>query len=1291
MERRKRLHIDAAIPRCISMYMKQRQFLPGDTTSNARSPFSFIWRVFGIRHAALFWLLAGLLVPAMPAQAQPTVVSVVPANDATEVPGDAPVVFTFSINMNTTLTFAYFFSDSGVVTTTATWSADGKRMTNTPLSSFPGSSTITWMVTGQSAAGVTLGGTTFGSFTTGSGGPIIVSVSPATGSTNVSLTAPVVFTFSTNMNTTACLAMFFDDMGSPVAVTASWNAAGTQLTNTPTPPFTANTYILWLVSGEDVLGRELGGTVNGTFQTSAGDSTTPTLVSNSPTNNAAGVLTNLPVLFKFNVPMDTNLTVAQFHEASVPSQLLSVTPSWSEDQTMLWCSPNPAFPAGKVIVWNLQGQAAAGEAFAGATGSFTTAGGGNEPITFSVLLSRGERTEQVNTNLFEFAGQEFRAVAGDVTLCSLVVATPAHATNTLSVTDTPGVMEFIDRDTEATSFATNYPAGDYHFFVNATGTASAATLGLSDGLLPAAPRLLNWQDPPRTALAQPLSLQWNWNTGGAAVDYVRLSIEQDGRIVFATPPPDRDGALNAASNSVVVPAGVFTNAGSAEVSISTFSYTGLDTNSIAGVTVHAARHRTTTFELAVVDGTTPPPFLRTTNLVGVPVGEAVMYPLRTTNGAGAKQFSKIGGSLPAGLTLGSDGTLEGQASSAGTFNATLRLTDLLGQTTTQSLQVVTMEFQSPVSPWLENVAVGNGNTVRFDLVGGAGADCQVERSTNLLTWTPYLTTNPPTDQLTLQVPVDSRTAFFRARGSGSPPPTSNPLTVAPVLNSNLIASAEIDVFGGTLRLTNSAGYVFTLNVPPGALDWPETITMTDIAQIGGLPLSGGLQAAVDLQPEGLMFNLPARLDIQYPGPINTNAVTAFGALSGGKEFALDYSTISNQTVSLDLLHFTMAGAGSGTGSGAQNVPSDPMAAARQEINQARQECLADPECSLDSHNEKLLKLFIQYADQTVIPKLKQAGQNASDGVLDDALYTWLEWCRQLQLLGLAGNLDGADQSGSELGKRMIRATGLASQAVFNGITKACQDCLEHDIWRTRRMFDLARMAELLGWNYSQKAFDCAQKCLVFELKIESEIEAKNSKGTFKAHTKAIAKLKPIQEDGDGGFWAQVVLRMFKGTGKWNISWVEDKADCAITSAPSQGKIVTPMVRIHLYKERRSWIPGTGELISYVFDPDLEVMLSASESLMPDEGRVAHCPKAEPQSLAGFFGPLFLGLHASEYVSPRPGSLDAELWGGPVLRMKGFQQSGAGNVIFSKAYFNSGTDGETVVNENTLVELRHTPK
>ncbi len=121
--------------------------------------------------AALALVLVGGLAPLSAALAQPSIVSTIPANAATGVSPSAPVVFTFSTAMDTSLTTAQFFDTSGSSpAATASWSTDGTRMTNTPTPPFPNNDMVFWIVSGQDVAGNSLFQPSSGMFTTGSSG-----------------------------------------------------------------------------------------------------------------------------------------------------------------------------------------------------------------------------------------------------------------------------------------------------------------------------------------------------------------------------------------------------------------------------------------------------------------------------------------------------------------------------------------------------------------------------------------------------------------------------------------------------------------------------------------------------------------------------------------------------------------------------------------------------------------------------------------------------------------------------------------------------------------------------------------------------------------------------------------------------------------------------------------------------------------------------------------------------------------------------------------------------------------
>ncbi|MEJ5240240.1 MAG: hypothetical protein WHS87_03495 [Anaerolineales bacterium] len=103
------------------------------------------------------------------------------------------------------------------------------------------------------------------------------------------------------------------------------------------------------------------------------------------------------------------------------------------------------------------------------------------------------------------------------------------------------------------------------------------------------------------------------------------------------------------------------------------------------------------------------------------------------------------------------------------------------------------------------------------------------------------------------------------------------------------ATSVIGPAGGTLSVTSPDEVTFTLIVPAGALDAEMPITLTPIQSIDGLPLSGGLLGAVRIEPEGLLLDMPALLQISLPGDRTVpdgNLALGFAFEEEGREFHL---------------------------------------------------------------------------------------------------------------------------------------------------------------------------------------------------------------------------------------------------------------------------------------------------------------------------------------------------------------------------------------------------------------------
>lgn len=101
--------------------------------------------------------------------------------------------------------------------------------------------------------------------------------------------------------------------------------------------------------------------------------------------------------------------------------------------------------------------------------------------------------------------------------------------------------------------------------------------------------------------------------------------------------------------------------------------------------------------------------------------------------------------------------------------------------------------------------------------------------------------------------------------------------------------AVIGPQGGEISVTDSNGVIYTLSVPPDALQFDVTITLKPISGIPDLPLSGGLMAAVFIEPESLVFDVPATLKMTPPAGVPAAAgplALAFAFEAEGQEFHL---------------------------------------------------------------------------------------------------------------------------------------------------------------------------------------------------------------------------------------------------------------------------------------------------------------------------------------------------------------------------------------------------------------------
>ncbi|HEU5210735.1 MAG TPA: hypothetical protein VFU06_15175 [Longimicrobiales bacterium] len=129
-----------------------------------------------------------------------------------------------------------------------------------------------------------------------------------------------------------------------------------------------------------------------------------------------------------------------------------------------------------------------------------------------------------------------------------------------------------------------------------------------------------------------------------------------------------------------------------------------------------------------------------------------------------------------------------------------------------------------------------------------------------------------------------------------------------VVGDNVPVTTTIDTSGGVVVATGKDGTRYTLTVPKHALPGPVEITVTPLAALEGVPLSGTI-AAASLEPHGLVFQRPAELTIVAPGAVTADAV---GLSHQDEDVHLVPARVSGDTARVWLAHFSSGGAGNGT-------------------------------------------------------------------------------------------------------------------------------------------------------------------------------------------------------------------------------------------------------------------------------------------------------------------------------------------------------------------------------------------
>ncbi|MDI6792638.1 MAG: Ig-like domain-containing protein [bacterium] len=228
----------------------------------------------------------------------PVITGISPERDATGVGLDQPVIVTFSKPMDTN---SFSFSDTLLGDWWPSWNEADTQAT---IYHYPFKDATTYCVeitAGTDKDGNSLPNLPYDWCFTTVGLPVITSVSPNHGDTEVGLDQPVIVTFSNPMNTDSFA--FADTL--PGGWWPGWNEADTQVTIYHNSFQDSTTYAFEITGGQDKAGNELTGLPYTWSFTTVAIEPPPVITGVSPERNAAGVGLTQPVIITFSKPMDT--------------------------------------------------------------------------------------------------------------------------------------------------------------------------------------------------------------------------------------------------------------------------------------------------------------------------------------------------------------------------------------------------------------------------------------------------------------------------------------------------------------------------------------------------------------------------------------------------------------------------------------------------------------------------------------------------------------------------------------------------------------------------------------------------------------------------------------------------------------------------------------------------------------------------------------------------------------------------------------------------------------------------
>ena len=345
----------------------------------------------------------------------------------------------------------------------------------------------------------------------------------------------------------------------------------------------------------------------------------------------------------------------------------------------------------------------------------------------------------------------------------------------------------------------------------------------------------------------------------------------------------------------------------------------------------------------------------------------------------------------------------------------------------------------------------------------------------------------------------------------------DPVKVAPTLDDDRAVTQVVGLAGGTIAATAADGTVFTLAIPADSLRQASRITMTPVARLDGLPFGDGTDVTVDLQPSGLVFDVPATLTIAPARPIPEGEQILYGYSDDRLLFA--EPVLGAKGIAIVVPHFSGYGAAKGflgdvdearkrIGGSAEERITSEMRAVLQQAQQAerRGEPVASYAYLLDPY-------FEQFQREVIEPRLAAAGQSCAAG--RSAISTVLGYQRQRALLGYEDGDSISDISD-----------------VLQDVMRKCMDeeyemCVsEHvvhrlyphylGVTRTLQMLDFSNAA--LVEHMKRQVENCMRFELDFELHTRFELDTRALNQSYLSFAESTELSTEIAASFGGGYY-----------------------------------------------------------------------------------------------------------------------------------------------------------------------------